>query len=93
MVYTWLHTIANITCDHTEHQAGTLMGDIDALSRQRAVGLDAVNTVDTTSHGPLVALFRALDPTTKSDQTRDHHLAYSHVHKLLVDVLQFKTTT
>jgi hypothetical protein len=88
MVYTWLYTLANVTCDQTQHQAGLLMGYIDALSRERAVGLNAANTVETSTHGPLVALFGALDPTIKSDQTRDHHVAFSQVHKLLVNVLQ-----
>ena len=79
VAYTMAQLTGGVVCSGTQHMAGVDMGDIDRLSRQRAVlDLDPA----------FLALFRTLDPAVPNNHTRPHHGTLVETHALLAVALR-----
>ena len=89
VAYTMVQLTGGVVCSGTQHMAGVDMGDIDRLSRQRAVlDLDPALSVPTSQIPAFLALFCTLDPAVPNNHTRHHHGTLVDTHALLAAALR-----
>ena len=79
LVVTWLRLTSQFMFVDVQHQAGTLMGDIDSLSRGLPHGLDPAleYKVSPVQLQLLNELFLVLDPAVDRSNLGEHHAVFS----------------
>jgi hypothetical protein len=78
MAHSWLSLMSGNTVVDSIHQAGSLMGDIDGLSRYRETQFNSQTDIGPQLH--VDDLFRLCDPTGGNDsQLEDHLLCLQHI--------------